>query len=135
METINWSMFGHFSAQNLKIQNHSITIPESVCSKPCQPKEYLIQQELPCCWDCRKCYVNEYIVANGTSCKACPFGQWPDEETATYCTIIETTYLKWSSWITMLLSGIIVLGLFFTIYAAVFYVKKRQEKIIKATTR
>ena len=134
METINWSMFGHFSTQNLTIRNLTIQIPESVCSKPCHPKDYFIQQELPCCWDCRKCYVNEYIV-NGTSCKACPFGQWPDEDTATFCTIIETTYLKWSSWITLLLAGIIVLGLFFTIYATVFYVIKRKEKIIKATTR
>ena len=29
----------------------------------------------------------------------------------------------------------IVFGLFFTIYAAIFYFRKRQEKIIKATTR
>ena len=134
MELINWSMFSHFSTQNLTIQNQTVRTPESVCSKPCRPKEYLIQQELPCCWDCRKCYVNEYIV-NGTSCQPCPFGQWPDEDTATYCTIIEKTYLKWSSWITLLLAGVIVFGLFFTIYAAIFYFRKRQEKIIKATTR
>ena len=104
MDKIDWSVFSHFSSQLLNIEDKNITTPKSVCSKPCKAKEYLIQQELPCCWTCRKCLVNEYIV-NGTSCEACPFGQWPDVNTATYCTIIEATYLKWSSWITLLLTG------------------------------
>ena len=118
----------------MTIEGQNIKTPESVCSKPCKAKQYLIQQELQCCWICRKCLVNEYIV-NGTGCEACPFSQWPDADTATYCTFIETTYLKWSSWITLLLTGIIVVGLSFTIYTVVFYIKKRKEKIIKATTR
>ena len=100
-----------------------------MCSKPCKTKEYLIQQELQCCWICRKCLVNEYIE-NGTGCKACPFGQWPDEDTATYCTVIETTYLRWSSWITLFLTGIIIVGLFCTFYTISFYIINRHEKII-----
>ena len=131
---LDWSAFSHISTQILTVGGQNITTPESVCSKPCKAKEYLIQQELACCWICRKCLVNEYII-NGTSCQACPFGQWPDEETATYCTIIETTYQKWSSWITFLLTGIITVGLLFTFYTVVFYILKRKEKIIKATTR
>ena len=134
VEKIDWSIFSQFTKQILNIEGQNITLPESVCSKPCKAKEYLIQQELACCWICRKCLVNEYIV-NGTSCQACPFGQWPDEETATYCTIIETTFLKWSSWITLILSGVIGIGMVFTFYTVVFYILKRHEKIIKATTR
>ena len=134
IQKIDWSAFNHFSTQVVNIDGQNITTPESVCSKPCKSKEYPIQQELQCYWICRKCLVNEYIV-NGTSCQPCPFGWWPGENTATYCTIIETTYLKWSSWITLILAGIIVLGLFFTIYTTVFYMQKRKEKIIKATTR
>ena len=133
-EQINWSVFSHFSTQALNIDGQNIITPESVCSKPCKAKEYLLQQELQCCWICRKCLVNEYIV-NGTGCEACPFGQWPDEETATYCTIIETTYQKWSSWITLLLTGITIVGLLFTLYTTIFYILKRHENIIKATTR
>ena len=133
-EQIDWSVFSHFSTQVLSIDGQNVTTPESVCSKPCKAKEYLIQQELQCCWICRKCLVNEYIV-NGTSCQPCPFGQWPDEDTATYCTIIETTFLNWSSWITLLLTVIIIVGLLFTFYTVVFYILKRHEKIIKATTR
>ena len=60
---------------------------------------------------------------------------WPDEDTATYCTIIETTYQKWSSCITVLLTGIIIIGLLFTFYTTIFYILNCQEKIIKATTR
>ena len=133
-EKIDWSVFSQFSTQILNIEGQNITTPESVCSKPCNAKEYLIQQELACCWICRKCLVNECII-NGTNCQPCPFGQWPDEETATYCKIIETTYQKWSSWITLLLTGIIIVGLLFTFYTVVFYILKRKEKIIKATTR
>ena len=133
-EQIDWSGFSHFSTQVLSIQGQNVTTPESVCSKPCKAKEYLIQQELACCWICRKCLVNEYIV-NGTSCQTCPFGQWPDEDTATYCTIIKITFLNWSSWITLLLTGIIIVGLLFTFYTTIFYILNRQEKIIKATTR
>ena len=59
----------------------------------------------------------------------------PDEDTATYCTIIETTYQKWSSCITVLLTGIIIIGLLFTFYTTIFYILNCQEKIIKATTR
>ena len=134
IENIDWSVFSHFSTQKLTIQGQNITTPESVCSKPCQAKEYLIQQELQCCWICRKCLVNEYIL-NGTGCQACPFGQWPDKDTATYCTIIKITYLDWSSWITLLLTGIIIVGLFCTFYTTVFYILKCNDKIIKATTR
>ena len=133
-EKIDWSVFSQFSTQILNIEGQNITTPESVCSKPCNAKEYLIQQELACCWICRKCLVNECIV-NGSSCEACPFGQWPDEDTATYCTIIETTFLRWSSWITLILSGVIGIGMVFTFYTVVFYILKREEKIIKATTR
>ena len=133
-EKIDWSVFSHFSSQILTVGSQNITIPESVCSKPCKAKEYLIQQELPCCWTCRMCLVNEYIV-NGTGCQACPFGQWPDEDTATYCTIIEVTYQSWSSLISLLLTTIIIIGLLFSIYSGVFYIRKRNEKIIKATTR
>ena len=71
-EKLDWSVFGHFSTQVLSVEDQNITTPESVCSKPCKAKEYIIQQELACCWTCRKCLINEYIV-NGTSCKACPF--------------------------------------------------------------
>ena len=114
-EKIDWSIFSHFSTQILTVGSHNITTPESVCSKPCKAKKYFIQQELPCCWTCRMCLVNEYIV-NGIGCKACPFGQWPDEVAATYCTIIEMTYQNWSSLITLLLTAIIIIGLIFTFY-------------------
>ena len=133
-DTIDWSVFKNFSQQNLNLSDKNITTPESVCSKPCQPREYRIQQELPCCWDCRKCLVNEYII-NGTLCELCPFGQWPDEDYAEYCVTIEKTYLKLGDWVTLFLLGVTVIGLAFTIYTSGFYIANRERKILKATTR
>ena len=31
--------------------------PVSVCSTPCSLRQYSIQQELPCCWECRSVYL------------------------------------------------------------------------------
>ena len=38
-ENIDWSAFKNFSQQVLNLLHKNITTPESVCSKPCQPKE------------------------------------------------------------------------------------------------
>ena len=131
---IDWSVFKNFSQQRLNLSDKNITTPESVCSQPCQPREYRIQEELPCCWDCRKCLVNEYII-NGTFCEPCPFGQWPEEQYAEYCITIEKTYLKLGDWVTLFLLGVTVIGLAFTLYTSGFYIANREKKVIKATTR
>ena len=133
-DQIDWTSFQHLSQQTIQIGSSFLVTPESVCSKPCKPKEYRIQQELPCCWDCRTCHVNEYII-NGTLCDECPFGEWPEEQNATYCVTIEKTYLKFDEWIAMFLLGMATLGLIVTIYTSGFYIANRSKKIIKATTR
>ena len=94
--------------------------PVSVCSTPCSPRQYSIQQELPCCWECRSasqmsfiaftinhcsrlltvfyclyrnCGVNEFVAYNKTGCLKCPEFEWPDEETALYCEPIPSRYM------------------------------------------
>ena len=133
-DKIDWSAFNNFSQQLLNVLDNNFTTPESVCSKPCQPKEYKIQQELLCCWDCRKCLVNEYII-NGSVCETCLFGQWPEEENAAYCVTIEKTYMKFSDLVALFLLVFTFIGIAFTLYTSGFYIANREKKIIKATTR
>ncbi len=85
-ETINWYMEGAVDGAG---------VPESVCSKPCQVAQMKVQLELPCCWECITCRVNEYVDSNSTYCVACPSLQWPDSETRTFCEFILPTYLRW----------------------------------------
>ena len=133
-DKIDWTPFEGLSTQVLSVDDKNFTTPQSVCSKPCTTREYYVQQELPCCWDCRTCHVNEIII-NKTLCEPCPFGQWPDEDTATECIVIEKTYLKLNYWVTLFLIAVSIFGLLFTLYTSVFYVLNREKKIIKATSR
>ena len=73
--------------------------PDSVCSRPCPPRQYYQQRELTCCWDCISCRNNEILVSridgeeisdgllNG--CLKCPEFYWPEEQTATFCERIQ----------------------------------------------
>ncbi len=134
LNMIDWSVFSNLSQQFLTIGDVNISVPESVCSHPCKAREYFVQQELLCCWECRACNLNEFIV-NNTRCVACPFGSWPDDYTATNCVKITKTFLKFNNWITLLITVCSLFGLLATFSVAVFYTKRRDEKIIKATQR
>ncbi len=134
VKRIDWTPFKNLSQQVLYFEGQSLTIPESVCSKPCGLREFMIPQELECCWLCRYCHVNEIII-NSTICKPCPFGQWPDSETATTCELINPTYLKPSDWVTLLLLSIGGLGFLSTLIITILYMINQDKKIIKATTK
>ena len=72
-----------------RIHKNSMDVPDSVCSYPCEARQYQQQRELVCCWDCMSCRNNEIINADRDGCEKCPELMWPDEETATYCVEIE----------------------------------------------
>ena len=110
-------------------------VPESVCSKPCHPKEYYIQKELPCCWDCRRCRSNEILVANKTGCALCDLLTWPDEETDTWCEPIEPTKLEWNSVLVISLVIVTCFGLAVCVTVAVVFIKNSQDRLIKASSR
>lgn len=54
----------HFKFENIEWPDDHVGegVPESVCSKPCADHYYKIQLELPCCWECRPCRGNEYLL-------------------------------------------------------------------------
>ncbi len=109
-------------------------IPESLCSRPCPPKHYYIQKELPCCWECRLCRSNEKVF-NESECHVCDENFWPDEETATRCEPVEPTFLKWTQPLSVGITLLAIVGIVATMTTTGLYVKNRDTKLIKATSK
>ena len=131
-DAFKWHMFNN---RTCSTQSGLCVIPESVCSKPCKKKEYFIQKELPCCWECRKCRENEILVDNKTACRPCRHFTWPDEASATECQHIEPEIMAWSSSSSITLASFATLCLCCcTITVGVFFVN-RTSRLIKATSR
>ncbi len=113
----------------------SSAIPESVCSKPCKKGEAYIQQDLPCCWTCRRCRANEIVSANSTDCLECPPTLWPDENTYKECIKIDPKYLTWSDGLVLVLAILAVAGICVSIAVTVAFIYHRDTKLIKASSR
>lgn len=111
-------------------------IPESVCSKPCLPGEFLIQKEPRCCWECKKCRENEYITHNGTNCAPCPLFSWPDVHTEyKSCIEIRATYLVWQEPLSVMLLFFSSLGVIASTIVFALYIRFNSSKCIKASSR
>ncbi len=129
-EKIRWDLY----RKQIKESEMSTSVPKSVCSKPCRKREFPVEQEVHCCWICRKCRSNEIIV-NETSCQACQENTWPDPDTATFCLPIEPTYMRPTNLISI---GILLITGTFLIISFIFAIiltKNRDRKLIKASGR
>ena len=113
--------------------NH--VIPESVCSKPCLSNEFIIPQELKCCWECRKCRDNEIVVKNRSSCEKCPELKWPDQTEFSRCVDIKPTYIEAHSPTAIVCLSLAIIGLVTCVFVIAVFVKNQHEKLIKATSR
>lgn len=110
------------------------SVPESVCSHPCPWRHYKIQKTL-CCWECRICRDNEYLVFNGTNCISCPHLTWPDVKDASKCIKIPPTFLRWSDTVIGIIIVVVLLGVIFVVSTGVLYYRRRSAKLIKACSR
>ncbi|GIY16234.1 metabotropic glutamate receptor 1 [Caerostris extrusa] len=65
---------------NPKHVTDGLSLPESVCSKPCERgKVKSIQAEsVKCCWVCVACKENQFLEDEFT-CKDCNLGWWPND--------------------------------------------------------
>ncbi|GFO22662.1 metabotropic glutamate receptor [Plakobranchus ocellatus] len=113
------------------------SVPESVCSKPCKPGQFLIQREpAPCCWECRACRDNERLVRGNTSCELCAPFTWPDPETGYQtCAMIPVTYSRISELLPTLQIFLGVLALIILLIIVLCYVYFRETRVIKAASR
>ncbi|GFN89549.1 metabotropic glutamate receptor-like [Plakobranchus ocellatus] len=114
-----------------------VSVPESVCSKPCKPGQFLIQREpAPCCWECRACRDNERLVRGNASCELCAAFTWPDPETGYQtCAMIPVTYPQISELLPTLQIFLGVLALVILLIIVLCYVYFRETRVIKAASR
>ena len=115
-EPLAWSD-GQLSDKDSRVTNS----PISVCSKPCKSGEFLVNLELKCCWECRKCRRNEVVIRNGSACEECELLSWPNQEHFLTCDPIEPSYLQWTAPQTMACLILAVLGLLFSFLMVVLF--------------
>lgn len=108
--------------------------PRSVCSLACPVGYFKLQLEVLCCWECRPCRQNEYLIANDTDCMACPMFTW-SEVNHTSCYVIPADFLSWKNSESILIVLCDILGLVATVFTTAMFVKYRKAKLIKACSR
>ena len=113
----------------------SLVVPESVCSKPCNPGQFIIPKELSCCWECRNCRSNEIVTENATGCLECPDYTWPDQKTFEKCVNIEPYYIHWGDALSILTIFFTIIGLLATCTIAGIFHKNKDERLVKASGR
>ncbi|XP_014680700.1 PREDICTED: metabotropic glutamate receptor 3-like [Priapulus caudatus] len=111
------------------------SLPTSECSRPCARRHSVALHELHCCWTCIPCQVNEILATNDTGCQACPPFSWPDDADDYRCVPIPDEYLRWSDGQSIAVSIAVALGLIASLGVAIVFVRKRNEKLIKACSR
>ncbi|XP_013414979.1 metabotropic glutamate receptor [Lingula anatina] len=112
----------------------SLETPESVCSKPCGKGEFYLQKELSCCWECRKCRNNEYLVSNQTSCKECPELMWP-VESLTSCESVQPEHMRWGDSLAITILTFSIIGIILAAFILAFFIRHNNAKLIKACSR
>ena len=126
-ERIKWKPF-----QN---QEAFESFPQSVCSVECSSHEYFVRGDLPCCWECRRCRDNEFLINNRSACQACESTTWPDDVTGTSCQPITPDYLRWSDVTSMVLAVLASVGLVSNLCTSAFFIRHRSLQTIKASSR
>ena len=108
---------------------------ESICSRPCDIGHYYQNKEVSCCWECVRCRDNEITVNNLTDCEPCPDFTWPDNDTKSTCEDIPLHFLHHSHAIGICILCLASLGVIKSSCIIVVYVVKRNDRLLKATSR
>ena len=128
METVKWFTL------NTTLHPIATQLPESVCAKPCQAREFYIPEELKCCWECQPCRDNEIVRDDFRGCIQCPVLTWPDQTKFTACVPIPPTYLHWLDPIALGLMTLSGAGLLTTMAIILIFIKYRKKKVVKGSS-
>ncbi len=112
-----------------------VSIPESVCARPCGVGQFYIQGELECCWECRHCRDNEYVREDQQGCETCPEFTWPHQDTFTTCQLIPPTFLTWMDSMAIGLLSISSVGILVCFLIAIIFIYHKDKKIIRGSSR
>ena len=130
MDILDFSMI-----MSNEILNGTEQILKSVCSEPCPPRHSIVRGDIPCCWECHECRPNEVLIRNGTKCESCDQNTWPDDVTGDICVDIYSSYLKWTSPISISLLSIASFGFAVSVAVIVVFQHRRKHKLVRATSR
>lgn len=110
-------------------------VPKSACNQPCPLRHYQLHLNPHCCWECKPCHSNEYLLTNLSACEPCPLLFWPDPDNGTQCFPLEANYLHFYDLTGTALACFAGVGVILTIFVIVVYTKIRHIDLIKATSR
>lgn len=124
--------------ENVSGRYSSKGIPKSICSDPCPTyQRRVFSEDQPCCWQCENCD-DDKLVIDWTCQKSCinrtsGVYQWPSQDRKKCTDLEELPIAKTGMSITVILIGL--LGMISTLTVSWFYVQKREEKLVKASSR
>uniref|UniRef100_A0A2C9KFI2 G-protein coupled receptors family 3 profile domain-containing protein n=1 Tax=Biomphalaria glabrata TaxID=6526 RepID=A0A2C9KFI2_BIOGL len=109
---------------------------KSNCSYPCAEREVmkLNGHGQNCCWICATCQENEIMLDNKTKCAACRLGTRPDLN-KTECEDIPVDFINWGKTEAITCMSLACLGICFTLWIFVIFLRYKDTPIVKASTR
>jgi len=119
-------------------------VPISQCGRRCRPGEVYSYFKDTCCWECRRCAVNEIATANATRCVTCPSLTWPSVATVIdgnaasvnqTCVSIEVVDVRWQTHVIVFFDVLAAIGVLYCGIVLGVYVRHRNVRLIKATSR
>ncbi|KAG5684310.1 hypothetical protein PVAND_013545 [Polypedilum vanderplanki] len=118
------------------IQSPPNGIVKSVCSDPCQPGYYKIQdtpEQQFCCFNCAPCDDNQYLK-NETHCEDCKEGWWPNSD-KTECLQNSIDTLKWTDTESVISISFSAFGTILTLMVLSIFINFNNTPVVKASTR
>lgn len=109
-------------------------VPESKCGEKCDAGEVYSYFRDTCCWECRRCAVNERTVANGTRCSPCPAFAWPNWN-FTACHPIPPAFVEWNDPVILFIVSLSGVGIVYCFFVGVIYARHNADRLIKSTSR
>ena len=123
----------HFTRDDIFWRTGNSTAPVSVCSIQCERGKIAVHKSSSkCCWDCKRCDLNDVIFNN--TCISCGLGSVPDP-LLTKCLPLPVKYLSFSNPVAASIFCITCLGLLFTLATTILFVKNFNHRVVKASGR
>ncbi len=124
----------HLDLDKLQFPNDQRTI-KSICSEPCSHGYVKVtkQNELTCCWTCKKCENYSYVIDDFT-CQECRLGFWPNSN-LTDCEPLPLVHLQWNEPATLFALLVSCFGIVANTIVTYIFVKYSNTSVVKATTR